>query len=94
MSEQQEHNELEADQKVQDIVRRYNDDPDFKNQVDKDPLAALQAAGISTEAIPSVLSSLSFEADVVGYVWIPTEEFDGDGAGPHSPKSPRGRKGI
>jgi hypothetical protein len=91
MSENQRHRELETDENVQDIIRRYNNDPDFKIQVDKDPLATLQAEGISTDDIPSVLSALNFEADVVGYVWIPTEEFDDGGAGSNSLL---GRKGI
>jgi hypothetical protein len=53
-------------------MRRIQDDPEFRAQVENDPIEVLSAAGIPEGSIGSFLREVGIEPEVSGYNFFPT----------------------
>jgi hypothetical protein len=53
--------------KGRELAQRIQDDPDFRQQVEADPYAALREAGLPEGAHADFMREAGIEADVIGY---------------------------
>jgi hypothetical protein len=68
------HNENEQNllaQKYQELKQRLEDDPEFRAQVEDDPITALTEAGLREGTIGPFLRAVGIEAEVTGYNFFP-----------------------